>query len=478
MYVDERYLRLHVFDEEAWHGKNGAKAASTCAEKVKKAVGIEEVIFSELPNLPNQWTAFSRLTLDTSRHGGIESFWYVTLDDCALELNYVPQKDAPEIDYKYEVYSVEKIGRGFGQRTEQKRRHLGADQKGMSTILLFSAIVSFILFCISCHQVQLDLSNYQHGSNRTTTIHIALPLTALACLCNAISCLAERTHLSVYDNDGIGSYSLDCLAAHLEAMSDATVEALLLAVGNGWTLPNDVLFSSFSSQSSLRASSESFINTIIRQRNVIIYLGLLILHAILAQWGRTLDLDFDAYHALDTTPGRFLSNLRIILSILFLLCVTRVRNDGRCPPKLKSFLGTFAAVGGMYLISMPILGPMARILAFLFRKGRTDRHKMLAALTNMGQLGALGGVVWLFAGGGGDSGNGVDSGGTTAYHKVSRVSAHRGTDGDHDGFTDVLLSDDVSSPTKGGGDNSGSKGGNNLSSTRTWFGRKIKIRMD
>ena len=70
-------------------------------------------------------------------------------------------------------------------------------------------------------------------------------------------------------------------------------------------------------------------------------------HAILAQWGRTFDDDFDTYHALEHPPGKALMILRFALGLVFITGVGAVRSGshGRCPPSLSSFLTKFALVG-------------------------------------------------------------------------------------------------------------------------------------
>jgi len=40
-------------------------------------------------------------------------------------------------------------------------------------------------------------------------------------------------------------------------------------------------------------------------------------HAILAQWGRTFDDDFDTYHALEHPPGKALMILRFALGLVW-----------------------------------------------------------------------------------------------------------------------------------------------------------------
>ena len=101
---------------------------------------------------------------------------------------------------------------------------------------VITAIVSVVLFLLIGYKI---FSSIQTGGS----VHTALLIMAITALCDGFSSIFELVHLATYENNGIGSYSLDALSAHFEAMSDSLVALVLLSVGSGWTLPSDVLLS-------------------------------------------------------------------------------------------------------------------------------------------------------------------------------------------------------------------------------------------
>ena len=60
-----------------------------------------------------------------------------------------------------------------------------------------------------------------------SSVHSAIFLVMAAAASDAFSSLFELVHLSLYAGNGVGSYFLDAISAHLEAVCDSLVCLLL-----------------------------------------------------------------------------------------------------------------------------------------------------------------------------------------------------------------------------------------------------------
>ena len=143
----------------------------------------------------------------------------------------------------------------------------------------------------------------------------------------------------------------------------------------------------------------------------IVAITIILVHAGLAQWGRTFDDDFDTYHQLEHPPGRALMMLRFFLGLVFVTGVGTIRSGGHCPPSLMSFLTKFALVGLSYFASLPGVSMfVGSVLPY------HQRHQALHWGAALVQACSLFSLTWLFIGG-------ADA---SAYHRLSRVIKHEG----------------------------------------------------
>ena len=143
------------------------------------------------------------------------------------------------------------------------------------------------------------------------------------------------------------------------------------------------------------------------------YLAMLVLasHAILAQWGRTYNDDFDAYHALEHLPGRLLMLFRIVLGVLFLAATAQTRNS--CPQSLQSFYTKLAIVGTCWFLSLPLVTWVCSWAVPYYL-----RHPTVATWGAIAQSAALVLLAWLF----------TAHSGASSFHKVSRLQANTAGD--------------------------------------------------
>jgi hypothetical protein len=315
---------------------------------------------------------------------------------------------------------------------------------------------------------------------------VAILVVMLACATNGLSALCELLHMQAYRRNGYGNYSLDAMSSHFEAMSDSMVSLILLSIGGGWTLPTDgggggggLLVGGRGGGGG--AADGKMRNRLMRGiRNPagslldlmsngggdgdgmggVVALSIILVHAGLAQWGRTFDDDFDTYHALEHPPGKALMLLRFVLGLTFVTGVGMVRSGsrGRCPPPLMSFLTKFGLVGLSYYASLPGIS--------MFVGGALPYHRRHQALhwgAALVQACSLASLTWLFVGGSDAS----------AYHRLSRVGKRRGGGDGADMAEAISFSQQQQQQTHNVG-----RGGSGGGRPTMWRLGKTKIRLD
>ena len=455
MYVDETGLKMHFYKDEDW---KRVKKTPTCAEKIRLAKKSVPISF-ELNSSPSReklkrhkhskskekglWEAQVETTIPGFRSDGPQ-YWYITLDDCSLEV-YLHDSQAPRMEYTLTVMdeiSNIKVNSDV-LKDKPVYSHTPADEAGMSRLHVVTAAVSLGLILLISYKIFTSVST--GGS-----VHAALLIVLVAAICDASSSIFELVHLAMYEDNGIGNYTLDALSAHFEAMSDSLVALVLLSVGSGWTLPSDVLSGGGPNNEGLlnklvcglRNPAAALVGAVGGDGSPAGFLALAIIasHAALAQWGRTYDEDFDCYHSLENPPGRALMYFRVTLGLAFLVGVASIRNGGRCPQSLLPFLTKFAIVGISWFISLPFLSTfVASALPF------HRRHQAISAGSAFAQSCSLASLAWMF---------GADSD-ASAYHRLSKVQ------GKGDDLTDMTSSRGAGSLPK-----------------KAWMFGKTKVRLD
>mmetsp|Transcript_19642 Transcript_19642/g.27624 ORF Transcript_19642/g.27624 Transcript_19642/m.27624 type:complete len:526 (+) Transcript_19642:252-1829(+) len=451
MYEDERYLRLHVFDETKWHI---AKKKATCHDKVKNASGERPVRFEYKKDYQNGnkkepfWV--SNITLHrlpaTSSARDAPQFWYFTLTDCSLETSLHTLETAPEMSYDLDIVH-------YDPKYRRVHIHASAQMDGMITLRFLDITITLLLGATLIFKLYKRATKSSHSKNihnhSSHTVHLAPLFVLAACASNISSSFLELMHIFSYSRNGIGFYTADALAAHCEAISDAILAIILLSIGNGWTLPGHI--SSSHSNTTIKG------NTFSRAQQIMFAIVLLA-HTLLAQWGRTFDDDFDTYHSLEHPPGRALMILRASLCIPFLLGTASVKKSGRFPDSLQSFWKAFIIVGLAWFLSLPFIMKCVNTLSPLLIP-RVKKHLCLNVGSAMVQICSLISLTWMFGG----------EEGCSAYHRLSRVN-------------DLSGQNDLGS-LSGGSDGASGGGGGRRSSAQSFnksffqFGN-TKIRID
>lgn len=381
MYVDERQLKITLFNDEATSWTK-AKKAVTCGDKLQFSKNSVPVVFnSKKINFKNFWVANVAVEIPKSKKN---LFWYITLNDCLLEETYHSIRDAPEMQFAFTILNGSS--------------HLSADEIGMGRLHLLQICSSSILLFFIAFKI------FKEVTSSKSQIHAALLLLAAATALDVASGTFELIHSSIYTMNGIGSYSCDCLASHFEAQCDAIVALILLLVSAGWTIPSEAIVTGSQNSAMLGMHSllqkmvEGFRSPItavtqLKSGNpaAILVVLILVFHAALAQWGRTFDDDFDSYHSLEHLPGRVLMRFRVFLGLIFLIASASVRNNGRLPQSLVPFLKKFQIVGICWFLSLPYVSFYVSLFMHSHQK-----HFALAFGAMLAQSSSLCALCWLF----------------------------------------------------------------------------------
>lgn len=427
MYENELELKIHIYADEEWPA---VKKSTLCSQKVRLAQKTVPIVFDYKGMMPDtrpgkkktdraeMYTSRIQAEIENPPSGRLAQgkerkdrprYFYFLIDDCSLE-RYNHDDKAPDITFDATILNVRPSAKG------EYSDHLPADENGIGFLLVLSLVCSGALTMLLLFQLLRTIGG---------EVHVAIIIVIAACGCNAASSLCELIHRSVFVSNGVGSYSLDALSSHFEALSDSMVALILLSIGGGWTLPSDVKGDGIKSESGVgklmkgvRNPAGSLIDLISSRgengdgRGGLVALLLILVHAGLAQWGRTFDDDFDTYHALEHPPGRALMFLRFFLGLVFITGVGMIRSSGRCPSSLMSFLTKFGMVGLSYFASLPGVALFCKTLPYY------QRHQALHWGSAIVQACSLGSLAWLFIG----------NADASAYHRLSRVGKDAATD--------------------------------------------------
>lgn len=427
MYENEQELQMHIYADEEWPQ---VKKLTLCSQKVRLAQKSVPIVFDYKGMMPDTrpgkkktdraeiYTSRIQTTIENPPRGRLAQgkerkdrsrYFYFLIDDCSLE-RYNHDDKAPDITFDATILNVRPSSNG------EYNDHLPSDEAGIGFLLVLTLLFSGALTLLLLFKLLRTIGG---------EVHVAIIIVIAACGCNAASSLCELVHRSVFSSNGIGSYSLDALSSHFEALSDSMVALILLSIGGGWTLPSDVKGDGLNIDSGVNKLMKGVRNPagslidLISSRGVsgdgmggLVALALIATHAGLAQWGRTFDDDFDTYHALEHPPGRALMFLRFFLGLVFITGVGMIRSSGRCPPSLMSFLTKFGLVGLSYFASLPGVSLFCKTLPYY------QRHQALHWGAALVQACSLASLTWLFVG----------NSDASAYHRLSRVGKDAATD--------------------------------------------------
>lgn len=391
-WVDEDYasreLTAYAYLDDNWEE---VLAATTCEEKVKLARWSQPVTFARPgagkgkakgwspPPKAVSWEMKRAISSSIRTH-----VWYFTLADCSLERFY---HEVPDVKYRVELLD------GGG--------HVPMDEQGLKSLHVLNALASFALVGYVARAV---VGGSKKSDGAVLNVHLATFTLAWAALFDGLSSICELLHILRYESNGVGSYLFDAWAAYFEAATDSIMALLALCIAAGWTLGANLGDDEKASRSPLaretvpeRAASAvaplaQALRRPLRDRTLggVSSAAFVLLHVALAQWSRTYDDDFSAFHDFEHPPGRCVVLIRVLLFAVFV--PVALRTQACAGSRLRRFYVGWALVGGAWLLSLPLLAVIA---------GRVPpyaRHKVIQGGTAVVQTAALAGFAGLFTG--------------------------------------------------------------------------------
>ena len=402
-YDNEDNLRMHLYLDDDWPKVQKAK---TCREKTSLARQTVQVKFElEDKEQMEQW-GYKKPRWRSETHIKIEPleneneyaprhhYWYIALDDCSLEGSRNGNSIVPNIKYYVQIYNM---------LTDNALTHLSTDEFALSRIhtvtMFLSGIICFLLF----GKISFSLTT-------SGIVHVAKFIVMGAAGFDAASSALELMHLNFYRFDGVGIYTLDAFSAYSEAMCDAVVCFLVLAMAAGWTLPSDVI-----SVQRDQGNTSLMQNILVGLANPAgcqssmnpfsgLLLGLIATHLTLAHWGLSYNDEYDSYHDLEHLPGKLLMGLRSTLGIFMLAAVTQTRM--KCNASLHPFYSKFAMVGTLWFQGLPVITWFCNTFMAFHR-----RHPTVIIAGAVLQSASLLLLSWIVA---------INA--SSSYHKVSHMT--------------------------------------------------------
>jgi len=436
-YENEDNLKLRLYLDEDWPKVQRAK---TCQEKIKYARQTEDIKF-ELEDIDKirrwgykfpKWRSETHLKIEPleseNDYAPRHHYWYIAIDDCSLEGSR-KTLTMPRVQYSIQIYNM---------LSENALTHLSTDEFLISRVHTFTMFLSAFVCCLLFGRISYHLTT-------SGIVHVAMFMVMGAAGFDTASSAFELMHMNFYRFDGVGWYTLDAISAYNEAICDAIVCFLLVAIAAGWTLPSDAISVQRCQDNATLiqkilvglanpTGSGSWVNPFSG-----LLVGLVSTHLVMAHWGLNYNDDFDSYHDLEHLPGKILMMLRSSLGFFMLAAIVQTRM--KCKASLHSFYLAFAIVGTIWFQGLPVITWFCNnVVAF------HQRHPTVIVSGAVLQSTSLLVLSWLVA-----------VNGSTSYHKVS----HMTQSGDNN------LTEKMASVGTG-------------SDARMWsfFGNRAKVRLD
>eukprot|EP00980_Cylindrotheca_fusiformis_P011092 scaffold2551_cov113-Cylindrotheca_fusiformis.AAC.31 len=381
-YQMNKDLHVRLIEDDKWRKFQNAPS---CTEKVPYSSINEHVVQQKKSK---KYQADIVMPLNNEK-GTRPRYYYFVITDCSLEF-YMHDGSIPKVHFVLETWN--------------DGSHVSADEEHLKMMHTITLLISLLIGTLLGLGVLIQL--YEKSS-----VHAAMFWVLAAAVSDAMSSITEVIHLSLYAGNGVGSYFLDALSAHFEAICDSLIVLLLLSVAAGWTLPSDVvrvqqnasfvqkaldgLHSPFGALQSLSATTY-------------LAVGIMVVHILMAQWGRVYNDDFDSYHDLEHLPGKLLMFMRLVLGFIFVGSCAQTRL--RCPNSLHSFYVKFAIVGGIWFWSLPVLTWIVNTMVSYHL-----RHFTVGVWGAATQSASIVLLSWLV------------TSHSTAYHKLSHMSTAKET---------------------------------------------------
>jgi hypothetical protein len=341
VYEDE-HLRFRFFKDDNYIEY---QKSDFCDEKVLQSGFSQPIEFYPDNDMEENIYEYN-LKLDASNLQRPHYFYFI-VDDCSLEGESFDANQTPKIYYNMEAYN--------------DGSHLSADElhlKSMYTLALAISCGLLAFMGVICFET---LS--QHS-----TVHAAMIWVMAAASFDAGSSLLHILNLSVYSYNGIGSLTLQSMAALCQATCDSLVALLLISVAAGWTLPSDTIrmqhqtYGAAKEVESLLSGFQSPIRSLkTGSPTAMLAIGIVVAHVVLAQLGCLYKDNVDSYHDFEHLPGKLLMVLRLTLGAGLIACCQKTRAS--VSAHKKEFYLYLAIVGICWFGSLPLVTLMCNNFA-------------------------------------------------------------------------------------------------------------------
>ena len=440
MYENERWLKLRLYRDVEWPK---FRKATTCNAQAQFSKQGHSVSFDYTNK---EWRAEEKKAYVFNNGEDRPHYWYVVMDDCSLE-QVMHDSEIPTIHYDISIMNHLQHMDRVGDVIDVPLSHLSADELPLTSVHVVTLVLSSLVAAFLIMNIVTKLLG-----KKQRQLHAALVAVALAASLDAGSSLAEIVHMRIYNANGVGSYFLDAVSAHMEALCDGLVMVLFLAIASGWTLPSHILAVN-PSQSAVQSIISDLSKPLSAgHRGSILCLEILLSHVILAQWGRIYNDDFESYHDWEHLPGRILLGMRVLLGILCLAATMQTQWKTNSP-SLRKFYKQWALLALAWFLSVPVIDLVCTMFVPYYQ-----RNPVMVKTSALAQSLALGLLAWLV------------TSQSSQYHQVSRLNTSTSNGGGDSTLTDSLMMN--------GNGSQNDSATSSSSNTKTWMFGKTKVRLD
>lgn len=384
MYEDERLLAVYLYRDVEWPQ---FQKATLCNHKTRFSKQRQPITFDYIDN---QWKSKPMQVILVNKGADIRNanvedrkkerahYWYIVVTDCILEQGNMDAK-IPPLHFELEILNQLSTDTSKPQVYTQ----FSADELSLYRYHGWTLLVTATVTLWLCTTIVGQVTRSSGGAS-SNSLHVTVLWVTLAAILDTGSALLELAHLRIYESNGIGSYVLDAMSAHCEAIADALAAILLWCVGAGWTLSTEL------QQRALHGTTTPIARLFYDWRQPFGHVGggapnqailgpghvlmvvVLAAHVILAQWGRIYNDNFDSYHDYEHGPGHALMWLRLVCGALFALCTWHTHQGlqqhsaGRM---LSDFYKTLLGFGIVWYTGLPALTLWAKALPYYLRNG-------------------------------------------------------------------------------------------------------------
>ena len=370
MYEDERSLSLYLYRDVEWPQ---FQKATLCAQKMRFSKQRQSIT---LDYVDKEWktSQMNMLLVNSIDNEGPQRahYWYVVVADCLLEQGNLDNK-VPPIHFELEILNQLETNTAKAPLYT----HFSADELWLYRYHGWTMIVSAGVTIWLVTTILKQVTRRNNNSNNNT-IHVTVLWVTLAAVLDVSSAFLELAHLRIYESNGVGSYFLDALSAHAEAVADALAAVLLWCVGAGWTLTTEIQERALHSTTPIAVLFRNWrhpLGHVTAARlgpGHLLMIALVVGHVVLAQWGRIYNDNFDSYHDYEHGPGRALMWLRLLSGALFALATWHTHQglqQHAVGQSLVDFYKMLLACGLVWYTGLPLLTLWAKALPYYLRNG-------------------------------------------------------------------------------------------------------------